>query len=49
MEEVKELLVMVIAQTKAMEKDFSLISDYIDGKIDAYNLILDYVNNRLEQ
>lgn len=43
MEDLKELLLLLKTQTEEMGKDKPYLRDYIDGKRDAFNLILEYI------
>lgn len=47
MEDLKTVLKLLIRQTEEMGKILSN-KDYIDGKLDAFNLILEYVNEKTQ-
>ena len=45
---VKELAELLIEQSKDMLKIFPITEDYIRGKIDGFNLLKDYIEDRIK-
>ena len=45
---VKELAELLIEQSKDLLKIFPIAEDYIKGKIDGFNLLKDYIEDRIK-
>ena len=47
MEDIKELLDLLIAQTEDLRKNCPNIPEYIEGRIDGFKLVRDYVERKI--
>lgn len=48
MEQVKEFIELLITQTEDMREQYKNISEYIEGKIDAFKLVKSYIERKIE-